>query len=225
MLLAGKDLFDIAPRTAGRRDEQLASASGLARHAVIPNGQSVYSPGMPRVAAFRVESGALCHYVVWPDGAHDVIEFAFPGDIVGLGSLGEHVTTAQAMVDTTVSVLSDEELERALEKDAALATRLASATDREFEYLRQRALQPGLRPVPNRLAAYIIAVAGSALRSGETHLAADASGEEALAAVLELPVGEVKAGLVDLKRLGLLSERDGALLIEDFKGLEQLADG
>lgn len=225
MLLAGKDLFDLAPRTPARRDERFASASGSARQSVIPHGQSVYSPGMPRDAAFRVETGALCHYVVWPDGAHDVIEFAFPGDIVGLGSLGEHVTTAQAMVDTTVSVLSNDELERALEKDAALATRLASATDREFEYLRRRALQPGLRPVSNRLAAYIIAVAGTAMRSGETHLAADTGGEEALAAVLELSVGEVHAGLDDLKRRGLLSERDGALLIEDFKGLEQLADG
>jgi CRP/FNR family transcriptional regulator len=224
MLLADKDLHEIAPGVSGRRDGRVASDTVAARQTVIPHGHPVYTPGTPRDEAFRIEAGAVCHYVVWPDGAHDVIEFAFPGDIIGLGSLGEHVTTAQAMVDTTVTILSDEELEQALATDAALATRLSSATDREFDYLRRRALQPGPRPIPNRLAAYIIAVAGSACRSGETHLGADASGEEALAAVLELSVDDVHAGLNELKDRGLLAERAGALIIQDFKGLERLAD-
>lgn len=224
MLLVDKDLHKVAPRVSGRRDSEVASVTQGTRQVVIAHGHPVYTPGTSREAAYRVETGALCHYVVWPDGTHDVIEFAFPGDIVGLGSLGEHVTTAQAMVDTTVTVLTGEELEQALETDAALATRLASATDREFEYLRRRALQPGLRPIANRLAAYIIAVAGSACRSGETHLGADTSSEEALAAVLEISIEDVRAGLKSLMNRGLLAERAGDLLIQDFKGLEQLAD-
>ena len=222
-MLADKALAELGSRLAERR-AGTGSAGQDTFHHTIPHGQSLYTPGAPRQAAYRVESGALCHYVVWPDGTHDVIEFAFPGDILGLGSLGEHVSTAQAMVDTAVSVIDEKELERALVNDAALAARLASATDREFEYLRRRALQPGLRPVPNRLAAYIIAVAGSACRSGETHLDADMSGEEALATVLELPVAEVRNGLTVLISRGLIAERDGAFVIQDFAGLERLAD-
>jgi CRP/FNR family transcriptional regulator len=223
MMLADNSLAELGSCPVERRAGTGAVSQDMHHH-TIPHGQSLYSPGAPRQSAYRVESGALCHYVVWPDGTHDVIEFAFPGDIVGLGSLGEYVSTAQAMVDTAVVVIGEKELEHALDNDAALAARLASATDREFEYLRRRALQPGVRPVPNRLAAYIIAVAGSACRSGETHLDADTSGEEALAGVLELPVASVRDGLRVLISRGLIAERDGAFVIQDFAGLEQLAD-
>jgi hypothetical protein len=50
------------------------------------------------------------------------------------------------------------------------------------------------------------------------------SGEEALATVLELPVAEVRDGLSVLMSRGLIAERDGAFIIQDFAGLEQLAD-
>lgn len=191
---------------------------------MIPHGDRLFTPGAPRAAAYVVESGALCHYIVWPDGSHDVIECAFPGDIVGLGALGEHVSTAQAMVDTAVVPLTRSELDRALQSNAELAARMASATDREFDYLRRRALQPGLRPALNRIAAYLIAVAGSACRSGETHLVSGDEGAKSLAAVLELQLADVRAALATLRDGGLVDDRDGSIVIEDASGLEALAD-
>lgn len=191
---------------------------------MIPHGDRLFTPGTPRAAAYVVETGALCHYIVWPDGSHDVIECAFPGDIVGLGSLGEHMSTAQAMVDTSVVAMSRLELDRALQTDAALAARMASATDREFDFLRRRALQPGQRPILNRIAAYVIAVAGTACRSGETHITSGDEGVKALAALLDIPVADVRAAVTTLHDSDLVADRDGAIVIKDFDGLEALAD-
>ncbi|MGZ8408963.1 MAG: Crp/Fnr family transcriptional regulator [Hyphomicrobium sp.] len=222
MLLADKGQFAVAHPAQLRADQNTGGLEGKRR--MIAHGESLFSPGTSRRSAYRVESGALCHYVVWPDGTHDVIEFAFPGDIVGLGSLGEHVSTAQAMVDTSVAIISDEELDRALAADAALASRMASATDREFDFLRRRALQPGLRPVINRLAAFILAVGGAACRSGDTHLDVGNQGIAALSSQLEVPAVEIESALATLKACKSVSVRDETVIILDRDALEALAD-
>lgn len=222
MLIAHTSQFQGA-RPAGQRTETAAAAPERSRR-MIPHGDSLFTPGTPRAAAYVVESGALCHYIVWPDGSHDVIECAFPGDIVGLGALSEYVSTAQAMVDTAVVPLTSQELDRALESNAELAARMASATDREFDYLRCRALQPGLRPALNRIAAYLLAVAGSACRSGETPVASGAEGERALVLTLDIPAANVRDALATLGDRGLIAERDGVIVIADADGLEVLAD-
>lgn len=222
MLIADNGQFAGA-RPAGHHAETAAPAPERTRR-MIAHGDSLFTPGMPRAAAYVVETGALCHYIVWPDGSHDVIECAFPGDIVGLGSLGEHISTAQAMVDTAVVPLTGSELAGALQSNAALAARMASATDREFDFLRRRALQPGLRPALNRIAAYLLAVAGSACRSGETHLASGAEGEKALAQILDIPAADVHTAVAALRDRGLITGREGALVIVDTDSLEKVAD-
>lgn len=222
MLIANKGQFSGA-RPAVHRATAAAQPPERNRR-MIPHGDRLFTPGTPRAAAFVVETGALCHYIVWPDGSHDVIECAFPGDIVGLGSLGEHMSTAQAMVDTSVVVISPAELDRAVQSDAALAARMASATDREFDFLRRRALQPGQRPTLNRIAAYLIAVAGTACRSGETHLTSGDDGVKALASLLDIPAADVRGAFTTLLDRNLVADRDGAIVIRDVDGLEALAD-
>ncbi len=222
MLLADKGQFAVAHPAQLRADQNAGGPEGKRR--MIAHGESLFTPGASRRSAYRVESGALCHYVVWPDGTHDVIEFAFPGDIVGLGSLGEHVSTAQAMVDTSVAIISDEELDRALDADAALASRMAAATDREFDFLRRRALQPGLRPVINRLAAYFLAVGGAACRSGDTHLEVGQHGIAALASQLDVPTAEIEAALANLIARKCVGVRHQSVIILDRDALEALAD-
>ncbi len=95
----------------------------------------LFQKGDTRTALYRVESGALCHFIPWDDGRYEVIEFAFPGDIVGLGHIDTHLSTAEAVVETTVSRVSPADFEHELATDGQLAARLAVAADREFEVL------------------------------------------------------------------------------------------
>src|SRR5688572_9378522 len=98
----------------------------------VKTGEILFQANDAR-ALYRVERGAICHYVLWADGRHEVVEFAFPGDIVGLGHLAHHVSTAQAMVDTVVSLVTEEQFDEALEEDDRLSFRLAAAVEREFD--------------------------------------------------------------------------------------------
>src|SRR5262245_37985157 len=117
----------------------------------VDTGEILFQAGDERTL-YRVERGAICHYMLWADGRHDVIEFAFPGDIVGLGHLKDHVSTAQAMVDTVVTLVPEHALSDALDRDDRLAFRLSAAVEREFDYLRDRAISANHVPAAAKVA-------------------------------------------------------------------------
>ena len=124
------------------------AANGLHADAEYPTralatGDVLFQTGDTHAQLYRVESGAICHYIGWDDGSHEIIEFAFPGDIIGFGHLEAHISTARAVVATTVSLVSEQDFQRALETDGQLAARYAAASDREFDHLRARAIKMG----------------------------------------------------------------------------------
>ena len=123
----------------------------------VEKGSALFQPGEPR-RLYRVESGAICHYVRSAQDEDQIIEFAFPGDIIGLGHLATHVTTAKAMVDTSASAITDADLERALANDNRLFFRLAEAREREFDHARNRSLNADPRPPIQRLANFLLAI-------------------------------------------------------------------
>ena len=71
------------PGIDGGKPSQASSDTGLVLQTVA-TGEILFQPGNTRTL-YRIERGTVCHYMLWADGRHDVIEFAFPGDIVGLG--------------------------------------------------------------------------------------------------------------------------------------------
>lgn len=192
----------------------------------MAHGQTLFAQGEARTVAYRVLDGAVCHYLVWPCGAHEVIEFAFPGDVVGLGFLADHISTAQAVTDTVVVALNEADLTRAVSDEPGLAARLAAAADREFEFVRQRALGTGQRPPLQRVASYLLAVARQACRSGEAAVVPqDARDGAALANLLEISAGDLAAAIADLTRRDLIAATAQGLVLKDAEALRRLADG
>ena len=119
------------------RISRAAAVRSLAR------GECLFQKGDRHARLYRVEHGALCHYMHRGDGSHEIIEFVFKGDIVGFAHLEKHITTARALVLTEVSVVPSQVFADALKTDGCLAARVAAAADREFDYLRSRAIQSG----------------------------------------------------------------------------------
>lgn len=199
------------------------SRAPAAERQTVETGARLFKAGDLR-RAFRVEQGALCHYVLWFNGRHDVVEFAFPGDIVGLGTLDHHVSTAQAMVDTVVSVVSEAELSRLLTLDDVLALKAASAADVEFDYVRQRAQAEDRGGPVKRLARYLCAV--MAISASEGH-SGDVIAEEVasgyVANALGMSLDTLTEALVTLKADGLITNDHDGLRITDKDGLERVA--
>lgn len=190
----------------------------------VVTGQILFQPGEPRTL-YRVESGAICHYMLWADGRHDVIEFAFPGDIIGLGHLQSHVSSAQAMVDTVVSLVSEEAFETELETEDGLSFRQAAAVEREFEYLRDKCRAETPRPAEAKVANFLIAIANANSREGRT---ADRITDDLTAGFvaekLGMSIENLGHALLNLKKQGAVAETENGLQIVDMTRLMTLAD-
>ncbi|WP_439544053.1 Crp/Fnr family transcriptional regulator [Hyphomicrobium sp.] len=190
----------------------------------VDTSEFLFHPGEDRTL-YRIESGAICHYMLWADGRHDVIEFAFPGDIIGLGHLRHHVSTAQAMVDTVVSLVSEEDFELALESDDRLSFRQASAVEREFEHLREKTLMEGPKPAAAKVANFLIAISGMNGPEGrDASFIADDITAGFVADKLDMSVDKLGAALLSLKKQGAVKETADGLRIVDMPMLQRLAD-
>ena len=190
----------------------------------VGTGEMLFQAGERRTL-YRVERGAICHYVLWADGRHDVIEFAFPGDIIGLGHLQSHVSTAQAMVDTVVSLVSEEEFEDAVGTDDRLSFRLAAAVEREFDHLRDRALH-ATRPNPTaQVANFLLALSAVNGPEGRPRdVISDDLTAGFVAERLDISIEKLAGALLDLKKKGAVRETPAGLEIVDPATLQRLAD-
>jgi CRP/FNR family transcriptional regulator len=213
--------------------EPLSDGIGKLNPAVLGSGvvlqtvktsEILFQAGDDR-ALYRVERGAICHYMLWADGRHDVIEFAFPGDIIGLGHLRRHVSTAQAMVDTVVSLVSSDDLEDAMDNDDRLSFRLASAIEREFDHLRDQALASKEPPAEKRVANFLLALSSLNGPEGrDRDLISDEITAGFVAEKLDLSIDKLGAALLSLKKHGAVKETAAGLRIVDANALQKLAN-
>lgn len=154
-----------------------------------------------------------------------MIEFAFAGDIVGLGYLPTHSSTGRAMVDTTVALVSPAELEVALVREDRLSYMLADAGERDFEYLRVKTADALPTAPVQRLANYLLAVLGVTRGErglGEMMIPDDiASGY--VAEQLRMTLDALAMALLSLRRSGVLGLSPRGLRVVDVARLEVVA--
>jgi CRP/FNR family transcriptional regulator len=225
-MLAFHDLDTVeATQSKASRQDIGRAHDALTPTRTLAAAEILFQDGDTRARLYRVESGAICHYLRWADGRHEVIEMAFPGDIIGFGNLGKHISTAQAMVATSVRVVSLDEFEQALEHDGQLAARLAAAADREFELLRQRTLRQGAVDPVGRVAAFLAAMSHMSAREGrDPFVIGDSMTCGVVAERLQMTVDGLSDALVELDRRGLVAPCARGLRLKNVAALEALAD-
>ena len=221
-------MFAPCPHSAERRP---ASDTGAVRRLRsvgvrrLARGETLFHAGDRREQLFRVERGALCHYLRWDDGHHEVIEFAFPGDIIGFGHLAQHATTAQAAAKTIVSPISEEEFEQLLKTDGQLAARYAAAGDREFEFMRARSIDSNRGKPAKRVASFLAAMSRLSADEGrDPNVITDEFSSGVVAEHLHMSLDALASVLRELEAEGMVAEADKGLRIVDIDALETFAD-
>jgi CRP/FNR family transcriptional regulator len=193
---------------------------------LVARGEALFRAGQVRDTLYRVKQGALCHYMTWPDGTHEVIEFAFPGDIVGFGHIEHHVSTATAMVDVLVEILASNALDMPeLRRDPLLASRLSAMADREFDLVKARAMRQPDQPAAARVAAVLAVLTHMSTGAGTAATAVEDSALEHICEHnLELAQGQLRAALRELQGAGLVRLLKGSVEVLDLPGLEKIRD-
>jgi CRP/FNR family transcriptional regulator len=204
-------------------DNTLAHAS-LRR---VEAKEFVFVEGDPTTHVFRVETGAVALYKVLADGRRQIVGFAYPGDLIGLGAQREHVMNAQAIKPTRVRSLPVATLYRSAATDPSLSFKLYEAVARELAATRDLMLTTGQRSATERVVSFLLAFSRRSGRNGHDPAEFELPMTRAdIGDFLGLTIETVSRTFTKLRCLGLIElPHANRVKLVDLDQLESLAAG
>jgi CRP/FNR family transcriptional regulator len=210
------------PKTtsAGQVEESTGWVRSLASKEVL------FRVGDRRTCIYRVETGAICLYEPRWNDAGSIIDFAFPGDYVGLGFLETQSCNASAICECQVTCIPWEQLTSVVSGNRSAQQRLHEATEREFELRRTSIVKRGQENPVERVAAFLVALSrNNALEGRDPGVISDSMGCGIAADYLGLSIEKLGALLVELRNGGLIDIcPDKSLRILNIEALQELAN-
>lgn len=176
---------------------------------------------------YLVEVGHVCIYRTLADGRRQVIDFAYPGDFVGLGAMREHVNNAHATSRTRVRCVPVGVLRQAVREDGRLGLKLCEALSRELMASRELLFTVSQRTAGERVASFLMALSRRNERRGEdAHEFVLPMTRNDIADFLGLTIETVSRTFTKLRGDGLIDLAQSVLVtIVDYDALRALAEG
>ncbi len=224
-----QNLSHLAPQSemhafvANGLDRSLAQA-GLRRLAAK---EFVFNEGDAATHLFRVEAGAVALYKVLIDGRRQIVGFAYPGDLIGLGAQREHVMNAQAIMPTRLRCIPAATLRQSALRDASLAMTLYEAMTLELAATRDLMLITSQRSAVERVAGFLLALSRRNERNGLDPANIELPMTRAdIGDFLSLTIETVSRTFTKLKALGVIElPQSSRVKLVDIEELEDLAEG
>jgi CRP/FNR family transcriptional regulator, anaerobic regulatory protein len=180
-----------------------------------------------KVHLHQISAGVVCVYRPRTGRSDEVIEFVFPGDVLGLGYLEHQIYWARALVETEIKSLPLSSINNIVKYDQRAKQRHAQALHREFAYRRDLFTASNRQKPLGRLAAFLLAVSQFNKDEGrDPNIVTDSLKCGVVAEWLGLDLDNLRRALVELQKKRLIQpcEQLGLRLI-DRVGLEALAAG
>jgi CRP-like cAMP-binding protein len=210
-------------RPTGDFEQALAHAS-LRR---VETKEFVFAEGDPATHLFRVETGAIALFKMSADGRRQIVGFAYPGDLIGLGCQGEHVMNAQAVKPTRLRCLPIGALHHSAARDPALGFKLYEALARELAATRDLMLTTGQRSAMERVVSFLLAFSRRSARNGRDPLNFELPMTRGdIGDFLGLTIETVSRNFSKLKALGLIElQSSSRVRLVDIDALKTIAEG
>lgn len=216
------------PRTGIASAKPITAGSGVrsALKAFAPT-ERLFSLGDPKTELYLVESGVVAVYEPRSEGHQAIIEFAFPGEIVGLGFLQTHTCIARASVETVAHCVPFSAQDRLIADDPRAQARLADAIEREFEFLRRSSVKFSRENPLGRVAAFLLTLSRENEQEGrDPSLLVQPLHCGVVADFLALSIDRLGSLLVELERRGVIAPcPPQGLRLTNIAALERLAGG
>ena len=176
---------------------------------------------------YRIETGAVVLFKILADGRRQVMGFAYPGDLIGLGVEGEHVMNAQAVKPTRLRCLPLSLLRQATASNPSLCLKLYEALARELAATRDLMLTTGQRSAIERLTGFLLALSRRNARNGQDPARFDLPMTRTdIGDFLGLTIETVSRTFTKLKKMGLLElPRCNEVQLLDVGQIESMANG
>jgi len=225
-LATKQDIFDVpadGPRGARTVDQRLKAAAPR----VLQAREHVFFEGDSKDHVYLVEKGTVCLYKTLLDGRRQIVDFAYPGDLIGLGAPGDHVFSAQAITLARLRCLPAGLLHEMALHDPQVGMQLYRALSDQLLAARDLLLTVGQRNATERLGALLLALSRRNERIGgdPTRIALPMTRAD-IADFLSLTIETVSRTFTKLRQGGLIELVQSSLVvIRDQRALERLAAG
>jgi CRP/FNR family nitrogen fixation transcriptional regulator len=119
---------------------------------------------------YRVLSGTVRTIRFSSDGRRQILNFYFPGDIFGLEPGDQHTLSAEAVSDAELALVRRSLIDTAAAQDTAAAHALIGLMQRQLHSAQEHALVLGRKGAGERVAAFLLQLAGRVTMRGEIDL-------------------------------------------------------
>lgn len=214
------NVFQVLPLAQSARDVDGFRCANLRR---IETKEHVFREGDPRTQIFRIEEGAVALSKVLADGRRQIIDFAYPGDYIGLGMFGDHIFDAQATCPCKIRCLPAGQLEHDAARDPALALKLYNAVSAELSAARRLLVAVGHGTAMERIASFLLELRSRTgdQQSNRINLPMRRSD---IADLLGLTIETVSRSLTKLRGMRVIEIQNGSdVCVLDLERLEELA--
>ena len=185
-------------------------------------GIEIYGEKEPAEYLYLVSRGAVRSYKLLSDGRRQIGAFHLPGDIFGLESGAMHRFTTEAIIDTTVLLVTRSSLEHMAATDARVVRKLLSMTASSLKHAEDHMLLLGRKTAMERVAAFLLEMDR---RSAEAGLLALPMTRRDIADYLGLTletVSRVLSHLHDEGILGFVDTTRRQIVLQDRRRLRQM---
>jgi len=132
--------------------------------------EEIYGEDEPADYVYKVLSGAVRICKLLDDGRRQITAFHQPGDMFGLESGEHHRVSAEAIVNSSILVVKRSAVVALAAGDTDVARQLWAMTAKTLERVQDHMLLLGCMSARERVAAFLLAMAGRAPRADEIEL-------------------------------------------------------
>lgn len=163
----GNTLATSSDQQLTQRTGELADRLTVGTPRIVAAREHIYLEGDSADHVYWVESGHVCIYRMVADGRRQVLDFAYPGDIIALGTGARHAANAQAITKTRLRCVPVNVLHDLARTDTKICRKLYDALSRELLAARELLFTISQRTAAERLAAFLSALSRRNERRGE----------------------------------------------------------
>jgi CRP/FNR family transcriptional regulator, anaerobic regulatory protein len=215
-------------RTEGLSSAQLFAARCPHQPGVrkVAANETLWCEGEERSHIFIVRSGAICFSRMLPDGRRIVLGFAYPGDIIGIGS-DFHYCDAQTVQTTRLEAIPAASFKRAVVDDLSLGKQATAAVNQALDAAYQHVVVISKLSANERLASFLMAISDRNERHGLSPLSIVLPMRRVdIADFLGLTIETVSRTFTIFRNAGLIAMHQANIIVfKDIRKLRALASG
>jgi CRP-like cAMP-binding protein len=192
----------------------------------VAANETLWCEGEERSHIFIVRSGAICFSRMLPDGRRIVLGFAYPGDIIGIGS-DFHYCDAQTVQATRLEAIPAAAFKRAVVDDPGLGKQATAAVNQALDAAYQHVVVISKLSANERLASFLVALSDRNEKHGLSPLSIVLPMRRVdIADFLGLTIETVSRTFTIFRTAGLIEmDQANVIVFKDTRKLRSLASG